>query len=161
MEFGLSIPSQACLSTGRNEMTQKETENISIHNLVRAAAMLAGAFIAGGLLYRQFNGMPGVAWTALLTLAISVAMLGRRCWKRPVALDALGKFHPTFISTAIGAVVFGLVMPALFPNGAYERAPWLIWVDGMILGTGLMAVPMVRAHLYVAAALARRAGARS
>lgn len=135
-------------------MTSRETEAISIHNVVRAAAILGGAFIGVGLLYRHFDGMPGITWAALLTLAISATTLGRRCWHGPVTRDVLGKFHPVFISTAIGAVVFGIVMPALFPNGAYESAPWLIWVDGMILGSGLMAVPMARTHLFVASALA-------
>lgn len=54
-------------------------------------------------------------------------------------------------------MTFAFVMPALFPNGAYERARWLALVDAIFLLVGLLAVPTARLLLNnIAARLARR-----
>lgn len=141
-------------------MQPENKVQVSIHEVLRAGAVLFGLIAGGGLVAGGFNQLPGIVWPALLALGLSVALLGRRCWRQALQKDELGKLPASFISTALGAVVFAFAMPAIFPNGAYDSARWLVWVDATILGTGLMAVPINRAHLHIAGAMAQRRAAR-
>lgn len=137
-------------------MSVDTQEMVSIHDVTQAAGVLCGTVAAIGLVYGQFGAVPGFVWPTLVAIAASGVELGRRCWAKPTLASALAKLSPTFVSTAIGAVIFAFVMPALFPDGAYERARWLVWIDAIFLLGGLLAVPAARLLLNIAARLARR-----
>lgn len=131
-------------------------EQISFSDVTQAAGVLCGTVAATGLVYGQFSAVPGFVWPALAAVAAATVELGRRCWSKPAPASALATLTPRFISTALGAVIFALVMPALFADGAYERVRWLVWVDSTLLLGGLLAVPAARLMLNVATRLARR-----
>lgn len=46
---------------------------------------------------------------------------------------------------AISCVIFGLLLPLFFPNGAYDRTPWLVAVNATFLFGGLLIIPAARA----------------
>ena len=137
-------------------MTVSIQEKVGVSDVTQAAGLLCGTIAAVGLVYGQFSAVPGFVWPALVAVAASAVELGRRCWTKPAPASALAKLTPTFVSTAVGAVIFAFVMPALFPNGAYERARWLVWIDAIFLLGGLLAVPTARLMLNIAERLARR-----
>lgn len=131
-------------------------EKITVHDVTQSAGILCGTIAAAGLVYGQFSQGPWFVWPALLAVAASAVDLSRRCWGKPTTANQLAELTPTFVSTAVGAVIFAFVMPALFPDGAYERARWLVWIDAIFLLGGLLAVPAARLLLHIAARLARR-----
>lgn len=139
-------------------MSAQSDQVVGIQDVTQAAGVLCGIVAAAGILYGQFAAVPGFVWPALVAIAAAAGEVGRRCWRRPAPVTALAKLSPTFVSTAIGAVIFALVMPALFPNGAYERARWLVWIDAIFLLGGLLAVPAARLMLGIATRFARRRG---
>lgn len=137
-------------------MTVGIQEKVAVSDVTQAAGLLCGAVAAVGSVYGQFSTVPGFVWPALVAVAASAVELGRRCWTKPAPASVLAKLTPMFVSTAVGAVIFAFVMPALFPNGAYERARWLVWIDAIFLLGGLLAIPTARLVLNIAARLARR-----
>jgi hypothetical protein len=68
------------------------------------------------------------------------------------------KVDRNFIEWALGSVVFGFVMPMLFPAGAYQTSPWLIVVDAVFLIGGVTAVPILRGYSLLVLLCARRRG---
>jgi hypothetical protein len=144
------------VSKAEAQMAADMQEKIGINDVTQAAGVLCGTVAAVGLVYGQFSAVPGFVWPALVAVAASAVELGRRCWSKPAPASTLAKLTPTYVSTAVGAVIFAFVMPALFPDGAYERARWLVWIDAILLLGGLLAVPTARLTLTVAARLARR-----
>lgn len=139
-------------------MSVNSQQDIAIQDVTQAAGILCAAVATAALLYGQFSAVPGFIWPAFAAIAAAGTEVGRRCWRTPATAAALAKLSPAFVSTAVGAVIFALVMPALFPDGAYERARWLVWIDAIFLLGGLLAVPAARLMLGIAARLARRRG---
>lgn len=58
-----------------------------------------------------------------------------------VGLPAIDK---QFVALAIGATLFGLLMPILFPSGAYEYAKWLVYVNSIFLVAGITSIPVAK-----------------
>ena len=73
----------------------------------------------------------------------------------------LSSLSKVYVWTAIGAVAIALLVPILVPVTAFERGSWLVWVDGVLMLGGLMAVPGAHALLAVASMVARRRPSRS
>ena len=129
---------------------------IGLHDVSQAAGLLCGAVAAVALVYGQFATMPGLVWPALVAIAAAGGELARRCWQKPAQVVMLAKLTPNFVRAAVGAVILALLMPALFPDGAYEREPWVLWTNATLLLGGLLAVPAARLITTLAARLAQR-----
>lgn len=50
---------------------------------------------------------------------------------------------------AISCCVFGLILPLLFPNGSYDRTPWLVAVNATFLFGGMLILPAAIALQFV------------
>lgn len=134
-------------------MADGDEKEVRIDDLVRAAAILCGVICAAGMVAGQFNQIPGFIWPLLLALAAALLELGWRCRTRTNAAD-LGRLSENYINTTTGAVVLAFIMPALFPNDAYERVRWLVWIDALFLVGALLSIPMARVLLLIAVRLA-------
>jgi hypothetical protein len=61
-----------------------------------------------------------------------------------------------FRNWALSALVFSFVMPAIFPNDAYERNPWLIWVNASLLLGAILAIPFAKLITFLIGVFATR-----
>lgn len=134
---------------------------ITPHDLLRSVAMLAAVAGAARLLYTGLNGMPGFVWVSLLGLAAGTWEHSRKCCAGQAPRKVLSSLSNVYVWTAIGVVAIALLLPTLVPVTAFERGGWLVWVDGVLMLGGLVAVPSARALLAVACMVARRRPARS
>lgn len=134
---------------------------ITTHDVVRSAAMLAAVTGAAGLLYTGLNGMPGFVWASLLAITAGTWEHSRKCCGGQAPRKVLSSLSKVYVWTAIGAVAIALLVPILVPVTAFERGSWLVWVDGVLMLGGLMAVPGAHALLAVAGMVARRRPSRS
>lgn len=100
--------------------------------------------------------MFAIPLTAALAGAVVSRAMDYRAGKR--SINDLAKIGKQYVSLAIGAAIFGFVMPMLFPNGAYNYAKWLVLLNSVFLVAGLTAIPIAKGiNIAVAWSADRRA----
>ncbi len=79
----------------------------------------------------------GIIWIAACLLS----------WRQGYSdgrLSSLGVVPANCVTWLRSAFIFGLVMPAIFPDGAYDASGWLMWVNAFVLAVGLCGAGGVR-----------------
>src|SRR5476649_1715343 len=94
---------------------------IATKDLARAAAVLAAAMGAVGLLFTGLNGVPGFVWAWLAGLGASTWGCSQKCRGGRATLKELSSLSRGYVNTSIGAVVVAFVVPLLVSSAEYEN----------------------------------------
>lgn len=128
---------------------------LSIHDVAVATAVLGIGITVIGLLVAGFAGIPGFVWACLSGLTAAALEHSTRIQHGENSKDILGKLSCRYVGGAAAAAGASFVLPAVVSATFFAGHPWLVWIDGVLLLGGLMAVPLAHASLAVAAAIAR------
>lgn len=79
----------------------------------------------------------GIVWIGACLLSWRQGYLDGR-------LSSLGVVPANCVTWLRSAFIFGLVMPAIFPDGAYDASGWLMWVNACVVVIGLCGAGGVR-----------------
>lgn len=102
---------------------------------VAVAGIGVMAFLA--YLVQKVSGMPGVV-VPLAILWIGAGIIHMTGANGVVAVAKLTTVPKEYKKWLLSAVVFGMLMPAVFPDGAYESSPWLMWFNATVLVCGCL-----------------------
>jgi hypothetical protein len=143
-------------------MTDSSAPTYGVADQLAAGAASALVVGAAAALYGSSGLTPTFAISLLAASAAASLQRAVEYRRGKRAISDLKAVDRNYWQWTISAIAFGFLLPALFPDGAYSSARWLLSFNGLLLLFGLAAIPALKLNgRFVATAAAfrcRRAG---